>query len=371
LSRDGQKVRAAVLEAVGQPLVVDDLEILPPQEAEVAIRVVASGLCHSDYSTAHGILRSPVPVVLGHEAAGIVEAIGPGVDHVSVGDAVIASLTPACGTCPMCVEDKPFLCFQMGPTMSGSTLLDGTTRLRRGDEVIHQVCGIASFAQRAVIPAGMAIPVPADAPLDQVCLIGCGVTTGLGAVFNTARVEPGTSVAVVGCGGVGLSIVQGCRLAGATNIIAVDPQAEKRELAESLGATHSLDPGADDVNRAVRKITRFGVHYAFEAIGRTDTIEQCWSLLRPTGIAVVVGMPRARDTISLRAGGFFQQKQITGSVYGSADPRRDIPHYVELHRRGDLNLDALITQRIGLDDLNDALAAMGRGEGARSVVVFD
>lgn len=364
-------MRAAVLEAIDAPLVVQDLDIDPPKEAEVALRVAASGVCHSDYSTAHGVLRSPVPVVLGHEAAGIVEAVGPGVDHVAPGDHIVASLTPSCDDCPMCAERKPYLCFQMGHTMGRSTLLDGTTRLRRGNEVIHQVCGIASFAERAVIPAGAAIQIPKDVPLDQVCLIGCGVTTGLGAVLNTARVEAGTSAAVIGCGGVGLSIVQGCRLAGAEIIVAIDPIQQKRELAVELGATHAVDPLNEDVTAVMRKIARFGVHYAFEALGRTDTIAQAWSLLRPTGTAVAVGMPSARDQVPIRAGGFFQEKRITGSVYGSSDPRRDIPHYVELYRKGELKLDPLITRRIGLDELNDAFDAMARGEGARSVVVFE
>ncbi len=363
-------MKAAVLEAIDRPLVVQELEIQPPGKDEVAFRVAASGVCHSDYSTAHGILRSPVPVVLGHEAAGIVEAVGEGVEHVAVGDHVVASLTPDCGNCPMCREGKPFLCFQMSHTMGRSTLLDGTTRLRRGREVVHQLCGVASFAERAVIPAGAAIPIPRSAALDRVCLIGCGVTTGLGAVFNTAQVEAGASVAVIGCGGVGLSIVQGARLASAATIIAIDPVAEKRELALTLGATHAVDPAAEDARSVVQKITRFGVHYAFEALGRVGTIEQAWSLLRPTGSAIVVGMPSARDSVAIRVGGFFQQKQIGGSVYGSSDPRRDIPRYVELYEQGELLLDPMITQRIGLEDVDDALEALGRGEGARSVVVF-
>ena len=183
-------MKAAVLEAINRPMVVQEIEIDPPKAGEVGMRVVASGICRSDYSNTTGTLRTPMPVVLGHEAAGIVESIGPGVDHVSVGDHVIAALTPSCGICPMCAESKPYLCFQMGHTMSRSTLLDGTTRLRRGDEVIHQICGVASFAQRAVIPAGAAIPISRDVPLESVCLIGCGVTTGLGAALNTAADFP-------------------------------------------------------------------------------------------------------------------------------------------------------------------------------------
>ncbi|MFP8879693.1 MAG: Zn-dependent alcohol dehydrogenase [Myxococcota bacterium] len=364
-------MKAAVLEAIDQPLVVQEIDIEPPKTGEVGLKIVASGICRSDYSNANGTLRTPLPVVLGHEAAGIVESVGPGVDLVSIGDHVVAALTPDCGICPMCAEGKPYLCFQMGHTMSRSTLLDGTTRLRRGEEVIHQICGVASFAERAVIPAGAAIPISRDARLESVCLIGCGVTTGLGAALNTAGVEPESSAAVIGCGGVGLSIIQGCRLAGASTIVAIDPAAEKRELAISVGATHTIDPSTEDVAKSIRKIARFGVHYAFEAIGRVDTIEQAWRIIRPTGQAVVVGMPSATESVSIRVGGFFQQKRITGSVYGSSNPKTDIPHYVDLYQRGELQLDAMITQRISLEQINDAFDEMGRGEGARSVVVFD
>ncbi len=276
-------MKAAVLHQVGEPLRIEEVHIDPPSEREVAIRIVASGICHSDYSVAFGVLKSPMPVVLGHEGAGVVEAVGPGVTTLQVGDHVVAALTPSCGQCPMCAEDKPFLCVQMIATMGNGTMLDGTTRLKLGDRTVHQLCGVASFAERAVIPAGAAIKVPKDVPLETVCLVGCGVTTGVGAALNTAQVQPGTNVAVIGCGGVGLSIIQGARIAGATTIIAIDPVAEKRTLALSLGATHAIDPRAHDVAKAVREITFLGVHYAFEALGRIETIEQAWSLLRPAG----------------------------------------------------------------------------------------
>ncbi len=363
-------MRAAVLHEPGQPLRIENLHIDPPAVNEVAIRVVATGICHSDYSVATGVLRAPLPVVLGHEAAGIVEAVGPGVVELRPGDRVVAALTPSCGECPMCQEEKPFLCVQMVATMGNCTMVDGTTRLSLDGRPVHQLCAVASFAERAVVPAGSAIKVPDDVPLDVVCLIGCGVTTGAGAALNTAQVAPGSSVAVIGCGGVGLSIVQGARIAGATTIIAIDPVAEKRRLALQLGATHAVDPRAEDVTRAVRSIIFLGVHYAFEALGRTETIEQAWSLLRPTGQAIVVGMPALREEVKLRVGGFFQQKSITGSAYGSSAPRRDIPRLIDLYRRGELRLEPMVTRRIGLDEVNDALAAMGRGEGARTVIVF-
>jgi NDMA-dependent alcohol dehydrogenase len=356
---------------MGEPLSIEELEIARPRENEVRVKVVASGICHSDYSVAHGILRSPMPVVLGHEGAGIIEEVGPGVTDLKPGDHVIASLSPSCGNCPMCAEAKPYLCFEMSRVMRDSTQLDGTKRLRRGEEEVGQLCAIGSFAEQMVIPAGSAIKIRDDAALDTVCLIGCGVTTGFGAAVNTAKIESGDSVAVIGCGGVGLSIVQGARVAGAGTIIAIDPVAEKRDLAQQLGATHAIDPFNEDVAKTVRAITGKGVHHAFEALGRLDTIRQAWDILRPTGEAYVVGMPSLRETLKVPVLGFFAQRQLRGSVYGSSTPKRDIPKFVDLYKAGELKLDQMITNRIRLDQVNDAFEAMGRGEGARSVIMFD
>lgn len=365
------RTKAAVLEEIGAPLRIRELQIDPPGPQEVSIRVVASGICHSDYSLAHGVLRAPVPVVLGHEAAGVVESVGSGVHDLKKGDHVIAALSPSCEECAMCEEGKPFLCAEMFRTMNECTMLDGTTRLRHNGTPVYQLCGVGSFSERAILPAGCAIKVDPDVPLDTACLIGCGVTTGAGAALNTAQVRPGSSVAVVGCGGVGLSILQGARIAGATTIIAVEPNAEKRRLAMSLAATHTIDPGSEDVISQVRKITGRGVHYAFEALGRIDTIEQAYALLRPTGLAVMVGMPSLGDSIKVSAAALFQQKTLTGSTYGSALPKRDIPRFVELYKRGELRLEPMITDRISLEQVNDAFAAMSRGQGARAVIVFD
>jgi Zn-dependent alcohol dehydrogenase len=364
-------MKAAVLHEIGKPLVIEELDIEPPREHEVGIKIAASGICHSDYSVAHGVLLSPLPVVLGHEAAGVVEAVGPGVTDLEIGDHVIASLSPSCDRCVMCGENKPFLCSQMGKVLNESSMLDGTTRLRRGIDSVHQMAGIASFAERAVIPAGAAIKIRKDVPLETVCLIGCGVTTGTGAALNTAKIESGDTVAVVGCGGVGLSIIQGARIAGASIIVAVDPIPEKRELALSLGATHGVDPFAEDAPRAVRKITGLGAHHAFEALGKLETIEAAYKMLRPTGTAIVVGMPPVRESVPVRVGGLFLEKKITGSAYGSAVPRRDIPKFVDYYKQGVLKLDEMITKRIPLEAVNEAFEEMGRGEGARSVIVYD
>lgn len=363
-------MRAAVFTKLGGPLELTDVELDEPKENEARIRVVACGVCHSDYSCVHGIIRAPIPTVLGHEAGGIVEAVGPGVEGLAPGDHVIAVLTPSCARCEFCREGKPFLCTQMGATLGNCTMPDGTTRLRKDGVSVHQLCAVAGFAERAVVPAGALIKIDADVPLDVVCLIGCGVTTGVGAALNTAQVKPESSVAVMGCGGVGLSIIQGARIAGAKTIIAIDPVASRRALAMTLGATHELDPMAGDVVRSVRKMHSGGVHYAFEAIGRTATIAQCFGMIRPSGLAIMVGVPPATDEVPVRAGGLLQQKALIGSAYGSAVPQRDVPRFVDLYKKGELKLEAMITHRIGLDQVNDAFETMTRGEGARSVIVF-
>jgi S-(hydroxymethyl)glutathione dehydrogenase/alcohol dehydrogenase len=363
-------MKAAVLRETGRPFSIEDIEIDPPKENEVLVRVVASGICHSDYSVMHGVLRSPMPVVLGHEGAGIVEEVGPGVSHVKAGDPIVASLTPSCGTCPMCLEEKPYLCFQFSRALRDSAMPDGSTRLHRGEERIHQLGALGSFAEYMVIPAGCAIKVRADAALDTVCLIGCGVTTGVGAALNTVDIEPGQSVAVIGCGGVGLSIIQGARIAKANPIVAIDPVAEKRDLAKSMGATHAIDPSNEDVVKVIRGLTGQGVHYAFEALGRPETIQQAYSIVRPRGQAIIVGVPNLRQPIELPFVNLLAEKEIRGSAYGSSTPKRDIPKYVDLYKSGELMLDQMITRRIGLDEINEAFAAMGRGEGARTVITF-
>ncbi len=364
-------MKAAVLRRVGEPLTIEDIEILPPKENEVLIRTVASGICHSDYSVAHGVLRSPMPIVLGHEGAGIVEALGPGVTGLKIGDHVICSLSPSCGVCPMCLEGREYICAEMTKTMSTGSMPDGTTRLRNGQEVIRQLNAIASFAEKMVIPAGSAIKVRDDAPLDVVCLIGCGVTTGTGAAVNTVDIHPGDGVAVIGCGGVGLSILQGARIKGANPLIAVDPVQEKRDLAMSLGATHTIDPFKENLEARIREIAGKGVHFAFEALGTMRTINDAYSILRPTGQAVIVGIPNLKEVYEIPVAGLFAEKEFRGSVYGSSRPKRDLPLFVDWYMKGDLKLDEMITKRIRLEDVNQAFEEMGRGEGARSVIMYD
>jgi NDMA-dependent alcohol dehydrogenase len=366
------KTKAALMVERNHPLEIEEIDLEGPHENEVLIRFVASGICHSDLSALNGTIASPVPIVLGHEGAGVVEEVGPGVTHVAPGDHVIAVLTPTCGKCPMCQEGKPFLCREIGRLMAKGTMVDGTTRFRRNGEGVPQLCGVGSFSERSVIPAGSAIKVGGNAPLESVCLIGCGVTTGVGAAVNTAEVKPGTSVAVIGCGGVGLSIIQGARINGATTIIAIDPVAEKRDLALRLGATDVIDPTAEDPIKGVRQRSgKLGVHYAFEALGRIDTVRQAWDMVRPTGRAVIVGVASFKDSFPLMPAGLLSERRITGSAYGSAVPARDIPRFVSWYLDGRLKLDEMITKRIRLEDVNQALDEMRRGEGARSVIMYN
>lgn len=367
------KIKAAVLRGVDQPFEVEELELAPPGENEVLVKTVASGICHSDYSVAHGILRCPFPIVLGHEGAGIVEAVGRGVTNVKPGDKVIASLTPSCGKCTMCRESKEYMCVEMGKLLTDCTQVDGTTRHKTASgEDVYTLCGVGSFGEYMVMPAGSAIKVPDDTPLENTCLIGCGVTTGTGAALNTANVQPGEFTAIIGCGGVGLSIVQGCRIAGSPIIIAIDPMAEKRELAKQLGATHTINPFEEDAAAKVKEITGgLGVHYAFEALGRVETMQQTWSMIRPTGRCIIVGVASLDQSVKIPAGGLLAEYEIQGSCYGSSTPIKDIPRFVELYKSGDLKLDEMITQRITINDINRAFEEMGRGEGARSVIMYD
>jgi S-(hydroxymethyl)glutathione dehydrogenase/alcohol dehydrogenase len=361
-------VRAAVLHEIGRPLEIAELEIDAPRTGEVRIEVAASGVCRSDLSVTTGTLKSPLPVVLGHEAAGVVTELGGGVRDLAVGDRVVVSLTPACGECLFCKEGHPNRCVKMVPGMVGSTMLDGTTRLHRRGESVYQLCGVASFAEQAVVCAGSCIRVEPEIPLEQACLLGCGVLTGAGAAFNTPEICAGASLAVIGCGGVGLAAVQGARIEGASPIIAVDVDPAKRELARELGATHALD-GREDVQRAVRRITGLGVHVAIEAIGSAATIETAWEILRPGGLAVVIGMPRAGEKIPIRAGGLFLERRIAGCTYGHADPRRDVPRLLGYAKRGELRLDALVSDELPLARVQQALDDLAAGKGARHVIV--
>lgn len=363
------KTRAAVLSATGAPLEIANLDIAPPESGEVRIRLVASGVCRSDFSVTTGVLRSPLPVVLGHEAAGIVEEIGEDVSEVAVADRVVVALTPACGRCPFCLEGAPNRCVEMVPGMIGSTMLDGTTRLSRAGSPVYQLCGVASFARHAIVCARSCIRVDDSIPLERACLLGCGVLTGAGTVLNSPDITSGTSLAVMGCGGVGLSAIQAARIVGVSPIIAIDVDPSRLELAAALGAHHTLDASRDDLRGRVRKLTGLGVHAAIEAIGNVQTLEAAWEILRPGGVEIAVGMPAASDRIPIRAGGLFLEKRLVGSTYGGADPRRDIPRLIEHIQSGEFQLEPLVSREIDLEHAQQALDALGEGRGGRHVIV--
>jgi S-(hydroxymethyl)glutathione dehydrogenase/alcohol dehydrogenase len=361
-------VRAAVLYEFDAPLVVEELELDPPKAGEVLVRMAASGVCHSDLHVVQGIHPTALPAVLGHEGAGVVEEVGSGVSNVEPGDHVMLSWLPYCGRCRQCARGTPNRCENVA--WYDSTMEDGTCRFHLDGRPIHHY-NTSSFAERSVVPAQTAIPVDAALPLAELALMGCAVMTGVGAVLHTARVRPGDSVAVVGCGGGGLNVVQGARIAGAGTIVAVDVVPEKLELARELGATHAVDASSADPVEAVRDLTGGGADHAFEALGRPQTIETTLQLTGRGGQAVLIGMapPDARipfDALTAT----LEERSVRGSWYGSCVPLRDFPLLVDLYRDGRLRLDALIS-RISLDGVNDAFARMAAGEGARSVIVYE
>jgi NDMA-dependent alcohol dehydrogenase len=358
--------RAAVLSAAHEPLAVDTLAVRDPRDGEVLVRIGASGVCHSDLHAINGDLPMPTPCVLGHEGAGTVEAVGSGVRHVAPGNHVVLNWVPFCGACWYCQSGRNYLC-EMGYVKAMAAEVfhqNGTT--------VNQFAGVGSMAEYTVVPESACIPIDADVPLDRACLIGCGVMTGVGAVINTARVQPGESVAVFGAGGVGLNVVQGAHIAGANPIIAVDLNDKKLALAKQFGATHTVNGGTTDAPSAIQDLTSGrGVDYAFEVIGRPEVVTQAFLSVRRGGKAVVVGVPPAMEMFSLPGMLFpLAEKSLIGSLYGSALMARDVPRLIALYRAGRLKLDELITRRYALAQVNEAFAAMEKGEVARAVLVF-
>jgi Zn-dependent alcohol dehydrogenase len=370
VSTPGRTVRAAVLEAFGSPLVVrDDVRIADPGPGQVRVRVAHCGVCHSDLSIVDGAFPSPVPVVLGHEASGVVEAVGPDVDGLAVGDPVVLTPLPPCGRCYWCVRGEPGVCANASGIMA-NTLPDGSTGLSRGDAVIYRGVGVGAFADHVLTLATGAVKIPADVPLDVACVIGCAVQTGVGAVLNTARVEEGASVLVFGLGGVGLSVVQGARIAGAARIIAVDPLAARREAAVRFGATDLLDPAAEDVTARTLALTGVGADYAFDAVGRGSLVTTALWAVRNGGTVVCVGAAPLGDAITIDPAALFTitEKKLLGCALGSCNSLREIPRLIALWRAGRLDLEGLITQRRPMADVNDALADLRTGRGIRTVL---
>jgi S-(hydroxymethyl)glutathione dehydrogenase / alcohol dehydrogenase len=363
------KVKAAVCYAPHTPLMVEELELDEPREGEVLVRIASAGVCHSDYHVMKGEWNPPLPMVLGHEGAGVVEKVGPGVTMSRPGDHVILNFRPNCGFCKFCQTGRPVLC--NGAESPRWVMFDGSVRLHKNGTDIHHFARVACFAEYAVVPQSGAVPVRMDMPLDEACLIGCSVMTGVGAVTNTARIEPGSSVLVIGCGGVGLNCIQGAKLAGAGRIIAVDMLENKLAYAREFGATDVIDASTGNVVERVQSMTDGGVDYAFEAIGFSKTIEQAYQATGPGGTTVIVGMAPENDTMTLSALDFPRtEKTLKGSWYGSARPFVDLPKMVDLYLDGKLKVDEMVSRYYPLDEINVAYDALANGEVARSIIRF-
>jgi len=362
-------MKAAVLYEGGQSLAIEELTLLPPREGEVRVRFAASGVCHSDLHYIKGDRLHPMPVVLGHEGAGVVEEVGPGVTYAKPGDHVILSFVPACGRCRDCVAGRPNLC-AVRYRLNGN-LPDGTTRLRKGDQEIKHFACVSSFAEYAIVPESALVQTPPEVPLDKAALVGCCVTTGVGAALWTARVEPGSSVVVIGCGGVGLNVIQGAALAGAERIIAVDVRPSKLEYAEEFGATHTINASNTDPVQAVRDLTSGeGADYAFEVIGLIKTAQQALQCTRRGGKAVIVGVIRHGEQLTIDPDFLHQDRVLMGCTYGSANMRAAMPKLVELYLAKKLKLDELVSRTYRLEDINAAFTALDQGEVARSIIRY-
>ena len=364
-------MRAAILYETKQPLRVEEVDLDPPRSGEVMVRVGAAGVCHSDYHFMNGDLPITLPCVLGHEGAGVVESVGEGVTSVRPGDHVVMLFRASCGRCEFCQRGRPALCAMAGQLRTTGVLLDGTSRLHRGDGPLHHFLGVSCLAERAVLPEQGVVKIRPDVPLEVAALMGCSVMTGIGAVMNTARVEPGASVLVIGAGGVGLNTIMGAVLVGANPIIAADLLDSKLELARSFGATHTINSKEHDLVAAVRELTGGeGVDYAFEVIGNSRTMTAAYQALRRAGTAVAVGIPPFGTEMTINAGELvYQEKTLKGSYYGTARPQSDMPRLLDLFMAGRLPLDRLISRRYQLDNVNEAYEALLAGEVARSVVI--
>ncbi len=357
-------MKAAILTDFNTPLQVFEVAPTALGPRDAIVRVDASGVCHSDLTVATGGGRGYLPVIVGHEGAGTILEVGPAVTRVKPGDRVICSFVPACGNCWFCLHDQSYLC-DSGDRMreqARATFADGRN--------VHAHAGLGTFSEQMTVDESMLVKVNTDLPSEQLALIGCAVTTGVCAVLNTARVEPGSTVAVVGCGGVGQSVIQGARIAGASRIFAIDPVELKRKTALQLGATDAIDPFQGDAVAHVREATAgLGVDYAFEVLGLPQTILQAYELARRGGTAVVIGMARNEDSVTFPASNLFRQaKRILGCYYGSASVRRDFPRLLGLIEAGRLDVGSLVSRRIKLEEVNDAFRAMQAGEVIRSVI---
>ena len=360
-------MKAAVFREVNVPMEIEEVEVSKPGPREVLIRTKAAGICHSDMHFFNGTYPGQVPMILGHESAGIVEQVGSDVHYVKPGDHVITCLSVFCGHCEQCLTGHLSLCQE--PEVNRTA--DEPPRLHQAENSLTQFAQLGSFAEMMLVHEHALVKIREDMPMDRAALIGCGVTTGVGAVIHTAAVEPGSTVAVIGCGGIGLSCINGAAIAGAARIIAVDMVSSKLDLARKFGATDVVDASDGEAVQKVIEMTGGGVHYAFEAIGLKQTAEQAFQMLRNGGTATVIGMIPPGDMVSLHGVDFLFEKKIQGSMMGSNRFRVDMPRFVDFYLQGRLHLDDLVSKRIALSDINEGMAALETGEIARSVIMFD
>jgi alcohol dehydrogenase len=373
------KIRAAVLDAMGlpppysvsKPLRITELTLAPPAAGEVLVRIAAAGLCHSDLSVINGDRPRPLPMALGHEAAGIVEQTGPGVDDLATGDHVVMVFVPSCGHCPPCAEGRPALCEPGAAANTAGTLLSGDRRLARDGETIHHHLGVSAFADHAVVSRRSLVKIDRELPLEQAALFGCAVLTGVGAVVNTAAVRAGASVAVVGLGGVGLNTLLGARAAGARQIVAIDIADEKLGLARQLGATDTCNAAAPDVVETIRAATGGGVEHAFEMAGSVKALELAYRITRRGGTTVTAGLPPPSHGFTVpQVNLVAEERTVKGSYIGTCVPVRDIPHYIALYRQGRLPVDRLMSGQLALEDINEGFDRLHEGKVVRQIVVF-
>ena len=372
------KMKAAVLYECGlprpysqsNPLVIEEIDLDPPGEGEVLLKMGGAGLCHSDLSIINGSRPRPTPLVIGHEGAGEVVEVGAGVHDVKPGDPVVLTFTPACGRCPMCLGGRPYICEPGAASKSKGTLLSGARRLHKGDHVINHHSGVSCYAEYAVVSRASVVKIDHSIPLDEAALFGCAVVTGVGAVVNTAKIAPGSTVAVVGLGGVGLNALLGAQLAGAGRIIAIDTSDEKLALARQLGATDTFSAADADCIEQVRDATSGGVEYAFEVAGVVKAMEVAYGVTRWGGTTVTVGLSPTEAEFSFRQSALVsEEKTIKGSYMGSCVPVRDIPRFIRLYQQGKLPVDRLVSRRIGFDEVNEGFERLESGAVVRQILV--
>lgn len=364
------KTRAAVLHVANEPLQIEELELDGPRAGEILVRLVATSLCHTDLHPMKGHIPVPLPMVLGHEGAGIVEEVGAGVDSVAPGDRIVLVGAPMCGKCRACLSGFPYACETRFSRNFGGTMPDGTKRLRKGKLAVSHFFCQSSFSEYAVVPESMAVKVRHDVSLEKVCGFGCGIATGVGAVVNKANVRAGSSVAIFGCGGVGLSVVMGARLSGASSIIAVDLVDLKLSTASELGATHVINGKRENAVDRIKEITGGGADYAFECVGTTQTYAQVIESIRPMGLAVVLGSPPVGSKVTLDPMLLLTERTVTGCLSGNVRAHVDVPRWIDLYVRGILPVDKLLGRTYSLTEINQAVRDLAEGEVIKPVIVF-